>query len=525
MERCQSLAQRAVKADREGNLAAASQLYLEAAQSLQVIPGGEQRYLSHITQYLNRHQEIQVELHRQNGHRPQEGEPANAEAHCIVDPSKLCVMEGMGLSTAACREGLLRFDNDLERATDWVFNNPGWHPSPQSPEHSHVPSNSSSRPSPSPAPSQPLQQRAQATQRTDQSPQNGADAGSDDLGAHVATVIPKSTPDDTSNTTNKAPIGKSNVLEMDQPVISELEHLRERLKRALVSESARCRCTLFSEAPGARCGKPAAINGETGEPEALCWSCKVIEVATGVDAAADDIDCSGNSDEDEYEDAFSGATQELPSQEPATRATSSASVKEEGMNNHQARRGFFGTIFGGLGANSNAASSTTNNEALKDEFDQLTRIKRQGGGLDEQQQVRRKELKKTLGLGKHNPGFRNKGAESPSKGSGDHQSSSAVGEAEGEKAEIVRLKQLLREALISAEMDCGDTRFNPDQDGLPCGRPCSIILDNDGTVRQTGVCWSCKRIEVRSGLILLVCVCLCLCARVYLLFRRQICSA
>ena len=150
MERCQSLAQRAVKADREGNLAAASQLYLEAAQSLQVIPGGEQRYLSHITQYLNRHQEIQVELHRQNGHRPQEGEPANAEAHCIVDPSKLCVMEGMGLSTAACREGLLRFDNDLERATDWVFNNPGWHPSPQSPEHSHVPSNSSSRPSPSP---------------------------------------------------------------------------------------------------------------------------------------------------------------------------------------------------------------------------------------------------------------------------------------------------------------------------------------------------------------------------------------
>jgi len=122
------LAHEAVRADTERRLPEAERCYREAAQGLrEACLGANDATRAQLTPHIEHYSSRAEEISRQLTPALQEanGGDAAAMASGSVDPSALQLMMEMGFTSEQSFEALLRFDNNMERSMNWLFENPG----------------------------------------------------------------------------------------------------------------------------------------------------------------------------------------------------------------------------------------------------------------------------------------------------------------------------------------------------------------------------------------------------------------
>lgn len=282
------LAQLAVEKDQAGDLPGALASYKRAAEALHSMNLGD-KYASYINQYLMRAEAIQLELAKSESGRK------FGESVAAVDESSVALLESFGFHADAAREALSMFDNDVERATDYLFT--------QTPPPEAAPTPASPVPKPQPPPMPPRQTgtghaevdrlqgllaRASVDSRrtcvcelfTDGAGACGRPAASDSEFCWNCKLVETMSG---AALSRPAPHRDNGDVVMGDPT-AESNRLRNVLAAALVSETETCMQSIFSP-DGTICGRPAALVKSEGEGEGgdgdftvddACWSCKVL---------------------------------------------------------------------------------------------------------------------------------------------------------------------------------------------------------------------------------------------------------
>jgi len=137
--RASRTAELAIKADSEGRLVDAERYYKEASQCLIEYCKGDKSKLSqmarHINNYLDRVTDIQSQLAQSTGTASQTNHQIDHQAAETyngpdIDSNAQAQLETMGLTSLQARDALRRFDNNVERAATWFFDNPQPDPDP-----------------------------------------------------------------------------------------------------------------------------------------------------------------------------------------------------------------------------------------------------------------------------------------------------------------------------------------------------------------------------------------------------------
>jgi hypothetical protein len=486
-----------------------------------------------------------------------------------VDKQAQKQLEDMGLTAQRAQDALKRFDNDVERAISWHFENPEPEPEPSPPQKpssipaaaSKPPPNPSTNPfsqtnmqrknnqNPAPAPPAVSRSRRSLSPARIAIPENTSHAACPEFrkfnppSAPSPVARPPARPPRSSSPPRQAPrpptlppgpsTPQSSLAPLQNPsqlTPSSLVEVMELMKQAAVSEVATCRCVMFSDERGVKCGMPAALvtSEESNEPIAgdLCWSCKYIEAVSGQDAliSSEDGQAALENDDSDDDEEENGALSSPNEKELVQKSnTSSSQVAESSLSNNTASivlpvpapppkqekpRGWFDSWFGSS-YEPKETLSKEERQNLENEFVKLKAKKNKTGLTDAQKQkmrsVRRSlrtneviEIENANHVVVSSPTTTRRQSLEKASSNGQRRKSSQNKKIESDEDKILRLKQILRKARVSDTMKCQCDLYSV-KSGEVCSRPAALSIDPvTQQATPTTMCWQCKRIDAYS---------------------------